>query len=129
MKQRLKPYFETNSNTLGKLFSTILCRPRVGNLRPAKAFYPASDLSLSSGPQTFFFSTTDMHQQSVEMILISWRRPFFWSWPSTRPKIGLNFWRRPFLFGPLEWWRPAGTLLGLNVAHSFNRLLTPDVHV
>ena len=25
---------------------------------------------------------------------------FFWSSPSIRPKKGLNFWQRPFLFGP-----------------------------
>ena len=40
----------------------------------------------------------------------------FWSSPSICLKKGLNFWRRPFSFGPMEWWQPAGTLLGLNVA-------------
>ena len=50
---------------------------------------------------------------------------FFWSSPSIQPKKGLNFWRRPFSLGPLQWWRPAGTLLELNVAHKFKRLPTP----
>ena len=36
-------------------------RPRVGNLRPAKAFIPAHDL--------FLFSMIDMQQQTAEMIL------------------------------------------------------------
>ena len=42
---------------------------------------------------------------------------FLMSSPSIRPKKGLNFWRGPFSFASLEWWWPAGTLLGLNVAH------------
>ena len=36
---------------------------------PAKAFYPARDLLLSSGPRPFPFSMIDMKQQIAEMIL------------------------------------------------------------
>ena len=71
--------------------------------------HPARDL--------FSFSVIDI-QKIAEMIVISWQRPFYFlSSPSIWPKKGLNFWRRPFFFGPLEWWQPAGTLLGLNVAY------------
>ena len=85
-------------------------------------------------PATFFrFSMIDIQQQTAEMILIPRRKPFlwslppiraenglnfergpfFWSSPSIRSKKGLNFWRTPFSFGPLKWWRPGRTLLGL----------------
>ena len=36
-----------------------------------------------------------------------------------------EFWQRFFSFGRLEWFRPAGTLLGLNVGHKFERLPAP----
>ena len=87
----------------------------VGNLRPTWHFtWPAI---LYCHLARDLFSMIDMYQQTADMILISWRRPFFWSLPLIRPKQDLNFWRRPFFFSPLEWWRPAGTLLGLDVAH------------
>ena len=70
----------------------VWVRARVGNLRPAKEFYLVHDLLLS---QPFFL----MHQLTVEMILISWQRPFFLSSPSIQPQKALNFWRRPFLLG------------------------------
>ena len=79
----------------------------VGNLPPssrtwpAKAFYPARDLLLSFDPRPFFSSMKDMQQYTAEMI-------FTLLWP----KKGLNFWRKPFYFGSLDWWRLAGTLLG-----------------
>ena len=46
----------------------------------------------------FLFSMLDMQQQTVEMILISWRKPFLWQSPPIRLKKGLNFWRGPFFF-------------------------------
>ena len=78
----------------------------------------------------FLFSMIDMQQQTAEIILTLflkllpkngqniWQRPFFFRFSTRiRPKKGLNFGRRPSFFGPLEWWRSAGTLLGLNLAH------------
>ena len=87
------------------LSSSSSIRPKKGlNFRQTPFFLFWS--SLSTRPKTglnfFFFWSEDLF--------------FFWSSPSNRPK-GRNFWRRPFVFGSLEWGRPAGTLLGLNVAH------------
>ena len=84
-----------------------------GNLRPAKAFYPARDLSLSFGTRPFSFFNDGyaaINRQNDSRLIC-------WSSSSVQPKKGLNFWRRFFFFGQLEWWRPAGTLLGLYVAH------------
>ena len=117
----------------------------VGNLRPAKAIYPARDFLLPSGPRPFFNDRyaaikrrNDSHLQAKTFFVVfatdsSKKRPeflaknFFWTLPSIRPKKGLHFWRRPFSFGPLEWYRPAGTFLGLNVAHKFERLPTTAI--
>ena len=113
----------------------------VGNLRPAgRIGLPRHFFR----PATFFlFSMIDIQQHTGEMILSlffglrhqsSEIRPeflaktfFFLSLPSIWPKKGLNFWRRPFFFDSRKWWRPAGTLLVLNVAHWFKRLPTPDL--
>ena len=125
------------------LHSSIDCRPGVGNLRPAsrmqpaEAFYPPRDLLLSSGPLPFLFFNeeyeainrqNDFHLLAKTCLVVfapdsSEKRPefltktFFLVFAINRPKKGLNFWRRPSSFGPLVWWRPARTLLGLNVAH------------
>ena len=49
-----KLYFLRNSFLL-------YCRAEVGNLRPAKAFYPARDFLLSCGPRPFFFFFSDRY--------------------------------------------------------------------
>ena len=130
MNENSVPYTKTDHQT---------CKPGVGNLRPAgrmrsaQAFYPARDLLLSSGRDLVSFFNNryaaikrrnDSHlifwslpSIQPKKCLNFWRRPFFRSSPSICPTKDLDFWRRPFFFGPLEWWRPAGTLLGVNVAH------------
>ena len=75
----------------------------------------ARDLLLLSSPRPFF-SMLDMQQQTAKIFLFPWQRPLFVVFANDSSKKDLKFWRRPF-FGPLEWWRPAGTSLGLNVAH------------
>ena len=122
------PEFDPKSTTF--LYgTTALIMPGVGNLRPAgrmrpaKAFYPARDLLLSIGRRPFFFNDryaainrrNDSHLLAKTFFCSLCHRFaffFFFGLPSIRPKKGLNVWRRPFSFGPLEWWRPAGTLLG-----------------
>ena len=111
------------------LFTNFTSTARVDNLRPAEAFYPVRDNLLSSGLRPFFFfnnSYAAVNRRNDPHLLINSSKkrrkfvvktPFFWSLPSIRLKKGVNFWRRPFSFGPLEWWRPAGTLLGVDVAH------------
>ena len=127
-----------------------------GRMRPTKAFYPARNLLLPSGPRPFFndrYAAINRRNDShlvtktfvVFAIYAAVKRPkfpaktcflldfatdcsekrfellaktfFFWFSLSILPEKDLNFWRRPFSFGPLEWLRPAGTLFGLNVAH------------
>ena len=101
-------------------------------MRPAKAFYPARDHLLSSGLRPFFndrYAATnrrnDSHLMAKTLFVVfatdsSEKRPEF---------LFLSFGlQRRFSFGPLEWWRPAGTLSALNVAHWFKRLPTPDLN-
>ena len=140
--------FKIKLDLLNIVHSVLSFRSGVGNLRPAKAFYPARDLLLSSVPRpfttnrpaTFFFFQWWIcsnkpqkwfsslgknlfcglrHRVVWKQVSISGKDlfSFFLSLPSIWRKKGLNFWRRPFFFGPLEWWHPAGTLLWLNVAH------------
>ena len=63
----------------------------------------------------------DMQQQTAEMILSLFfeflAKDWLFLFWSSLSKKGLNLWRKLSFFGPLEWWRPNGTLLGLNVAH------------
>ena len=81
----------------------------VGNLRPAKAFHPAHDLLLSSGqrPVLFFNDRYAAINRRNDSLLLAktffcvLRHRFvffflFWSSPSTRPKKGMNCWRKPF---------------------------------
>ena len=108
--------------------------PGIGNLRPAgrmrpvKAIYQTRDLFSCFNDRyaainrrndshllakTFFVVfATDSSEKRSEFLAKTFLF-LFWSSPSIRLKKG----RRPFSFGSLEWWRPAGTLLGLNVAH------------
>ena len=61
-------------------------------MRPDKAFYPARDLLLSSGPRPFLIDRYAAINRRNDSHLI------FWSSPSIRPKIVLHFWRKPFFF-------------------------------
>ena len=112
----------------------------VGNLRPANRdllLYPAIHLFLMIDMQQWTFFCGLRHR----FVIRPKKRPkflartfFFGHHHQFIQKKGLNFWQRPFdfdlhhrfvckkawtfSFGPLEWWRPTGTLLGLNVATS-----------
>ena len=110
-----------------KIYNKVANLRPVGRIRPAEVFFPARDLLLSSGPRLFFFFNDRYAPINRRNDPPLQAKTFFWSSPSIRPKKRLNFWRRPFSFGPLEWWRSAGTLLELDVAHQFKRLLTPDL--
>ena len=57
------------------------------------------------------------------------QKPFFlvWAIKSAEKYLTLKNARKPF-FGPLKWWWPVETLLGLDVAHRTLKLLSPVVH-
>ena len=63
--------------------------PRAGSGQPRHFTRPAT-IYCHPARDRFCFSIIVMQQQTAEMILIS---------SSNRPNKGLNFWRRPFLFG------------------------------
>ena len=102
------------------------CGPPRHFTRPATFYcHPARDLFFFNDRYAAINGRNDSHftcWSSPSILpkkgLNFWQKPFFfWSSPLIRPKKGLNFWWRPFFFGLLDWWRPAGTLIGLNVAH------------
>ena len=86
----------------------------VGNLRPAKAFYPVRELLLSSDPRHFFSDKYAAINRRNDSHLVA--KTFFLLFAIDSFKKSLKFWRRSFSFGQLERWRPAGTLLGPNAA-------------
>ena len=82
-------------------------------MRPAKAFYPACDLLVPSGPRPFFEDKyaainrrNDFHFHDYAAILLA--KTFFVVFAINAAVKGLNFWRGLSFFGPMEWWRPAG---------------------
>ena len=114
-------YSNNTSITYTRGRQPTACQGILPSLRPFIVIWPTI---------LFLFSMTDMHQKNAEnlscglcqllgrkMLEFLVKIFFFWSSPSFGSKKGLNFWQKPFSFGPLEWWRHAGTLLGLNVAH------------
>ena len=81
------------------------CKSRVGNLRPsgrirfAKAFYPARDLLLSSGPRSFFFSNdryAAINRQNASHRLAKTYFCLFFAINSVEKRPG--FLAKPFLF-------------------------------
>ena len=124
------------TNTVTKRnYSMIENRGRQPTVRRPEAarrgILPGPQPFIAIRPATFFFSMEDMQQYTAEMILTlfyvlrhhySRKKAFnfgedlslFWSSPLICPKKGLSFWRRPFVFGSLEWRRRAGTLLGMD---------------
>ena len=61
-------------------------------MRPAKAFYPAHDLLLSSGPRY-------MQQQTAKMILIPAQKPFFVVFATDFSEKRPEFLAKTFFFG------------------------------
>ena len=115
---------------------------RVGNLRPAgriwpaKQFYPACVLlshparnlflwlKFTNNPTKMLFPLVNATESAVKSL--SFRQAPFLVIAIKSAVKSLIFRWRPF-FGLLEWWGPAGTLLGLDVAHETKRLPTPEL--